>query len=63
MNKYQRFLTENEVADYLKISVYKLRKDREYNRGVPYVKIGRSVRYPVEIIEQFLEENKVIPEN
>ena len=63
MNLDQKFLKETQVAHYLKISVWKLRKDREYNRGLPYVKIGRSVRYPVEKIEQFLEDNKVLPKN
>jgi predicted DNA-binding transcriptional regulator YafY len=63
MDKYQRFLTEYELANYFKVSVHKLRRDRVENRGVPYIKYGRQVRYPVEIIEQFLEDNKVIPKN
>ena len=63
MDKYQRFLTEHELANYFKVSVHKLRRDRVKNRGVPYIKYGRQVRYPVEIIEQFLEDNKVIPKN
>ena len=57
MDKYQRFLTEHELANYFKVSVHKLRRDRVENRGVPYIKYGRQVRYPVEIIEQFLSDN------
>jgi predicted DNA-binding transcriptional regulator AlpA len=63
MNLDQKFLKEAQVAHYFKLSVWKLRKDRENNRGLPYVKIGRLVRYPVEKIEQFLEDNKVLPKN
>ena len=53
-------LSENDLANYLQVSVYKLRKDRVENRGISYVKYGRTVRYPLDNIEQFQQQNTVI---
>ena len=53
-------LSENDLANYLQVSVYKLRKDRVENRGISYVKYGRTVRYPLDNIEQFQQKNTVI---
>lgn len=39
------FLTERQLADRWQISVKKLQADRWNGCGVPFVKIGRSVRY------------------
>ena len=48
MTNLSKLLSEVELADYLKVSVYKLRRDRVQNRGINYVKYGRTVRYPLE---------------
>ena len=60
MTNLSKLLSEVELADYLKVSVYKLRRDRVQNRGINYVKYGRTVRYPLENIVQFQEQNTVI---
>ena len=39
------FLTEHQLAARQQRSVKTIRNDRLYGRGVPFVKIGRSVRY------------------
>ena len=39
------FLNENQRADRLNISVRTLQGDRQRGGGIPFVKIGRSVRY------------------
>jgi hypothetical protein len=60
MTNLSKLLSENDLADYLKVSVYKLRRDRVENRGIPYVKYGRTVRYPLDNIVQFQQQNTVI---
>ena len=40
-----RALTEHEVATITGKSVRTLQDDRHHRRGVPYRKVGRSVRY------------------
>ena len=60
MTNLVKQLSENDLANYLQVSVYKLRKDRVQNRGIPYVKYGRTVRYPLDNIEQFQQKNTVI---
>lgn len=60
MTNLVKQLSENDLANYLQVSVYKLRKDRVENRGISYVKYGRTVRYPLDNIEQFQQKNTVI---
>ncbi|WP_460273809.1 helix-turn-helix domain-containing protein [Celeribacter sp. ULVN23_4] len=38
-------LTQDEVADYLRISPKTLERDRWLKQGLPFIKVGRSVRY------------------
>lgn len=38
-------LTQTEVADYLRISHKTLERDRWLGQGLPFLKIGRAVRY------------------
>jgi len=51
-------LTEKELAISLRVSLPKLRADRQHGRGIPYVKHGKSVRYNLDDIYQYMEENK-----
>jgi len=39
------YMTTAELARYLSVSEVKLMQDRARGRGVPFLKIGRSVRY------------------
>lgn len=54
-------LSEKDLADYMRVSVWKLRKDRERNRGIPFIKILRTVRYSMDDVNIFLDNNKKIP--
>jgi len=49
------YLTEREVAQYLKVSLALLRRWRMDGKGPAFVKIGRLVRYPRRNVEAFLE--------
>lgn len=54
-----QYLTEKDVAKLTKLSLAKLRQDRHKHCGIPYIKIGRAVRYRLEQVEAFMEEHTV----
>jgi|TARA_B100000959_G_C14573744_1_gene456956 hypothetical protein len=54
-----QLLNEKNLAKQLDLTVAKLRRDRFEKRGLPYSKINRSVRYDLEKVKKFLEENSV----
>ena len=56
-----RYLTEKEVAQITGRSLSTLRSDRFNSRGLPYVKIGRSVRYALNDVIRFMEDRKIVP--
>ena len=51
-------LTETEAAQRLGCTIYKLQKDRRVGSPIPYLKIGRLVRYEAEAIESFLQKSR-----
>jgi hypothetical protein len=62
MNKEMKstvLLTEKEVQEYYKINVNTLQRNRSVGLGLPYVKLGRLVRYKVSDIEKYLDANTV----
>jgi len=54
-----RWLTEKEVAEMTSRSVFTLRNERCKGAGIPYVKIGSSIRYRLEDIVNFMNQHKV----
>ncbi len=42
-----RYLTSPEMAELLGVSVFTLLRLRKAGEGPPFIKIGRSVRYPI----------------
>ena len=57
-NEKIAMFTEKELARELNISLPKLRADRVKGVGFPFVKIGKSVRYPMsEILEHLKKIN------
>lgn len=55
-------INEIEVAQTLNLSVQTLRNWRNQRKGPPYLKIGRSVRYSVEDLVNYLNSKKIVPE-
>lgn len=51
-------LTETEAAQRLGCTIWKLQRDRRIGSAIPYVKIGRLVRYETEAVEAYLEKNR-----
>lgn len=56
-----RYMTEQEVADLVKRSLSSLRNDRHLRRGLPYTKYGKSVRYRLSDVLDFMEARRCDP--
>ena len=54
----QRYLNEVQVAEMTGRALSTLRNERFARCGIPYIKIGRSVRYGLEDVVQFMESRK-----
>ena len=54
-----RYLTEQETSKLTSIAVQTLRNNRYERKGIPFHKLGESVRYAVEDIESYMQDNKV----
>lgn len=58
----RRFYTEKQVAELLGISIKKLQSDRQLNRGLPFYRIDRCIRYAEIDLNEFLSENRITPQ-
>jgi hypothetical protein len=61
MEDKSRYVFETEVARITGMAVQTLRNDRSYGRGIPYCKVGRSVRYLLDDVYSFMERHKIQP--
>ena len=53
----EKFVTAEELAEYLKVSVHTIRKWRKQER-IPYYKLGRSLRFRVsEVLTKIKKEH------
>ncbi|HSS22855.1 MAG TPA: helix-turn-helix domain-containing protein [Mycobacterium sp.] len=50
-------MTTVEVADFIRASKASLDQDRYLQRGLPYVRIGRRIRYRREDVLNYLAAN------
>ena len=57
--KQNQLLTERETASMHSVSGYTLRAHRQRNRGIPYVKIGRAVRYALSDVLAFMNNHRI----
>lgn len=53
------YVTEKEVARITRRALPTLRNDRHLRRGIPYCKIGRSVRYRLDDVIAYMEARKI----
>ena len=56
----EHLLSEKDLTDFMQVSVYKLRKDRVKNRGVSFIKISHTVRYSMDDVNIFLDNNRKV---
>jgi len=54
-----KFLNPPEAADFLTVQPQTLAKWRMDGRNLPYIKVGRSVRYKLSDLQAFIEKQTV----
>ena len=54
-----QLVTEKEVSSILSIPLQTLRNHRSKGCGLPYHKLGRSIRYSVLDVEEYLSSHKI----
>jgi len=54
-----QYLTEKQVSEITGRAIQTLRNERHLRRGIPYVKVGRSIRYSLEDVVEFMESRKI----
>jgi len=54
-----RYVDEKEVSRITGFALPTLRNDRHRGRGIPYVKRGRSVRYRLDEVIEYMESHKI----
>ena len=57
----RRYITERKVSELTGLALSTLRNDRARagQRRIPYLKIGKSVRYSLEDVISFMEKHRV----
>ena len=55
----KRWINEKEVMEMTGRKLPTLRNDRFLGRGIPYSKMGKSVRYAIEDVVNFMESRRV----
>ena len=61
--KDQQWVTESTAASITGLSVHTLRAHRFYRKGIPYSKVGRSVRYSWADVVSFMESRRIVTES
>ena len=56
------YLTEKDVAARTRLKLPTLRNHRHLSKGIPYIKVGRSVRYDPDDVENFMQRHRIMPE-
>jgi hypothetical protein len=54
-----KYIDEREVANITGLALSTLRNNRFKGAGIPYVKVGRSVRYSLGDVVQYMECRKI----
>ena len=54
-----QYLNEKQVARITGSALPSLRNDRCQRKGIPYCKVGRSVRYRMDDVIRFMESHKI----
>jgi predicted DNA-binding transcriptional regulator AlpA len=59
MDHKTKYVGEREVSTITGRALPTLRNDRFNKRGIPYIKLGRSVRYRLADVLEFMESRKI----
>ena len=60
-NEVLQAVDEHKAAKMLAKSVQSLRNERFLKKGCPYLKLGRSVRYLISDLNNYLTQNRIDP--
>jgi predicted DNA-binding transcriptional regulator AlpA len=55
----KKYITEKALSAMTGRALQTLRNDRFYNKGFPYIKLGKSVRYDEEEVIALIEKSKI----
>lgn len=53
-------ISENKLSELTDIPVRTLQNQRQKGDGIPYVKIGKTVRYDLDVVHDYLKNNLYI---
>ena len=59
MQDTPRFITEQQLSEATGMSLSHIRNQRWNRTGIPYYKLGRSVRYRLDEVIQWMEEHRI----
>ena len=59
MNIQEKYISEKQVSEITGRALSTLRNDRSRRTGIPYCKLGRSVRYKLQDVLDFVESRKI----
>ena len=62
MNHQTRYINEQQVSEITKMALSTLRNNRSKGQGIPYIKVGRSVRYDLQDVIEFMNAHKILTE-
>lgn len=51
------YITERQLAERWNISYFTVQRWRFDGRGLPHIRIGKSIRYPLSVVENFEAKN------
>jgi len=54
-----KLLDTRQLSELLRVQPSKLEKDRTLHKGISYCKVGKSVRYRLSDVENYLDSNRV----
>jgi Helix-turn-helix domain len=61
MENLPKYVDEKRVSKITGRALSTLRNDRHNRRGIPYCRVGRSIRYSLSDVVEFMESRKIIP--
>ncbi len=59
MQKTENFMNDREAAEFLRLSPQTLRNWRTQSKGPVYIKAGRAIRYAMEDLRAYMNQNRV----
>ena len=60
MENQKKYITEKEVSEITSRALSTLRNERFLGKGIPYIKIGKSVRYKLDDVIEYMESRRIV---